>query len=103
MSQELHPRLPSDPFRAGTEGTDRNEVDIADPRGQFLKRLLPRRDGLISGANEIVQKDDGIITTEPGSEQVAPANEKSVNFPMIQVVREAELVEHGIAALTRAG
>jgi hypothetical protein len=74
MGEELHPRIVPDSLGAVTEGADRHEIDIADLCGQFLKHLLPCGDGLISGANEVVQKYYGIICTKSGSEQIASAD-----------------------------
>jgi hypothetical protein len=67
-----------------------------------LKHLLPCRDGLISGANEVVQKYYGIICTKSGSEQIASADEKRIKFPMVQIVRKAKLVQHVVAAFASA-
>jgi hypothetical protein len=102
MDKELHPRLVPDSLRADPESADRHEIDIADLCGQFLKHFLPCGDGLISGANEVVQKDHGIVCTKSGSEQIASADEKRIKLPMVQIVREAKLVEHVVAAFARA-
>jgi hypothetical protein len=83
MSQELHPRLSPDPLGADAEGADRHKVDMADLRGQFLKHFLPRRDGLSPGADEVVQKNHGILSAKAGPEEVAPADEKGVKFPVV--------------------
>jgi hypothetical protein len=102
MREELHPRLLPDPLRTAPEGTDGHQIDITNLGSQFLKHPLPRRDRLISSANRIVQKDDRIVSTKTGSEQVTPADEKRIKFSMIQIVRESELMEHVVAALARA-
>jgi hypothetical protein len=74
MGEELQPCLFLDPLGTNSEGADRHQVDSPDLRGQFLKHILPRVDSLVAGSDEVVYENQGIVTAEARSRDIAPTN-----------------------------
>ena len=102
VREKLQPRLVLHTVGAEPISADREEEDVAYPSSQLLVRFLPSSDGLISGANKVIEKNDGIVRSKAGPEEIASANEEGIKLLVVQIVCESKLVEHVVATLARA-
>ena len=99
------------PLSSIRRGRDEDQIDLADVSEEGPKRcfrVIPRIADLITSPAKVIHENNDVVRADPLriglrkhslAKQIGSFHKQVVETPKIELIRQAESVEHGIAAL----